>query len=106
VNFLAIIFLNLVISNWRVFAYLANCHTTDSLCLFCTILTSALLSVGHASTIEDTADNMIPHSRQISDPASPDDNRAVLLEVVVNPRYVSRNFFAIGQPDTGDLAQG
>jgi len=79
---------------------------TDSLCFLRTVFASALLSIGHSGTVENTTDNMIPNTRQVSDPAASDDNRAVLLEIVVNPWYISRNFFAVGQSDTSDFTQG
>jgi hypothetical protein len=47
---------------------------------------------------------MISNTRQISDPAPADYNRAVLLEVVVDAGYVSGNFFAAGESNTGNFS--
>jgi hypothetical protein len=47
---------------------------------------------------------MIPNARQVPDATSANYNCAVLLEVVVNTRYVSCNFLAVGEPDAGDLS--
>jgi len=71
---------------------------------FRTILTSALFAPAHACTIKYTTDNMIPNARQIPDSSSANYNCAVLLEVVVNARYVSCNFLAAGKPDSGDFS--
>jgi len=92
--------------DWREITHLAGYPITDSLCFLRTVLASALLSIGHSGTVENTTNNMIPNARKVSDSTSPDDDRAVLLEIMVNPRYVSCNFFAVGQSDTGDFPQG
>ena len=73
-------------------------------CLFSTILTSALFTTSNAGTVKYTTDNMIPNARQIPDSASANYNRAVLLKVVVNTRYVSCNFLAAGESDPGDFS--
>jgi hypothetical protein len=63
---------------------------------FSTILTPALFAIGNAGTIKYAADNMIPNTRQIPDPAATNHNRAVLLQIVVDTWYVGRNFLAVG----------
>ena len=78
---------------------------TSLLCFFCAIFTSALFAISHAGTIKDASDDVIPHTGQVPNAPSANDNRAVLLQVVVNARYVSGNFFAVGQSYTGDLSQ-
>jgi len=71
----------------------------------CTIFTSALFAIGHAGTVKDASYDMIADAWQVSDPTAPNYNSAVLLEVVVNARYVSCNFLAVGESDTSDLSQ-
>jgi len=73
---------------------------------FCTVFTSALFAISHAGTVKHTSDDMISNARQIPDPASSNNNRTVLLQVVINARYVSCNFLAVGQPDTSNFSQG
>src|SRR4030042_3700476 len=72
---------------------------------FCSIFTSALFAVGHTGTVKHAANNMIPNARQIPYSASANCNGAVLLQVVVDTRYVSCNFLAVSQSDTGDFSQ-
>lgn len=84
-------------------------RTTQYKVLFCflrTVFTSALLSIGHTGTVENTTDNMIADTRQVSDSASPNDHRAVFLEIVINSGYISCNLFAVGQSDTSYFTQG
>jgi len=93
-------------ADWRVITRLAGYPITDSLCFLRTVFASALLSIGHSGTVENTTDNMIPNTWKVPDSTSPDDDRAVFLEIMVNPGYVSCNFFTVGQSDTGDFPQG
>ena len=72
---------------------------------FCPVFTSTLLASGHAGTVKHTTNDMIPNARQIPDSASANYNCAVLLQVVVDTRYVSCNFLGIGQSDTSDFSQ-
>jgi hypothetical protein len=78
--------------------------THQLLCFFCPIFTSALFSISHAGTVEHTTDDMISYSRQVPDSATANSNSAVFLKVVVDARYVSCNFFAVGQSDTCDFS--
>jgi hypothetical protein len=72
----------------------------------CTIFTSAPFTVSDTGTIKDAANDMVPHAGQVADTASANQNCAMLLEIVVDARYVSREFLAIGQSNAGNFSQG
>jgi hypothetical protein len=84
----------------------ANYHLliTKSLRSFCTVFTSAPLTAGYAGTIQNAANDVIAHTRQISDAASTNHDHAVLLKVVVDARDVSGNFLAVSQSNPGDFS--
>lgn len=77
--------------------------TANSLRSLCSVFTSALFSIGHSGTVEDASNNVIAHARQVPDAASTDNDRAVLLKVMIDTRYIGCNFFAVRQPDTSNL---
>jgi hypothetical protein len=71
---------------------------------FCAVFTSAPFATGYAGTIQNTANYMIADARQIPDAASANQNRAVLLQVVVDARDVSGYFLAVSQSNAGDFS--
>jgi hypothetical protein len=71
---------------------------------FCAVFTSALFATGYAGTIQNAANYMIADARQIPDAASANQNRAVLLQVVVDARDVSGYFLAVSQSNAGDFS--
>src|SRR5262249_472192 len=70
-----------------------------------TVLGAGLLAVRDALGIEDAADDMVAHARQVADPAAADQHDGVLLEVVPFTGDVSGDLHAIGEAHAGDLAQ-
>src|SRR5262249_41837697 len=70
-----------------------------------TVLGASLLAVRDALGIEDAADDMVAHARQVADPAATDQHDGVLLEVVPFTGDVSGDLHAIGEAHAGDLAQ-
>src|SRR6185437_5828911 len=59
-----------------------------------------------AGGVERAADHFVPEARQVLDAAAADQHDRVLLQVVAFARDVGADLHAVGQPDTGDLAQG
>jgi hypothetical protein len=77
----------------------------DYTLLLCTVFASALLAIRNPGTVKNAANNMVANTRQVSNAAATNNNGAVLLQVVVNPRDVGRNLLAVGEPDTGYFPQ-
>src|SRR6266478_2886063 len=69
------------------------------------VLRTALLAVLDALGIEDAAENVVTHARQILDAAAADHDHRVLLKVMAFTRNVADDLEAIGQPYLGDLAK-
>ena len=76
-----------------------------SFTLFCTIFASALLAAGYASTIKNATDDVITNARQVPHPTATNQHRTMFLKVMINTRYVSGNFLAVGQSNTRNLPQ-
>src|SRR5215467_10029262 len=76
-----------------------------SLRSFGSVLRAALTPILHADRVEGAADDVVAHAGQALHPASPDEHDRVLLEVVTHPGDVRRHLDAVGQPDSGNLAQ-
>src|SRR5579872_7204017 len=64
-----------------------------------------LLPVVHAGRVQCAADDVIFHTRQILDPAAPDQHYRVLLEVVTFSWNICGYFSIITQSDTTNLAK-
>src|SRR5471030_1369421 len=69
------------------------------------VLRTALLTVLDALGIEDAAENMVAHARQILDAAAADHDHGVFLKVMAFTGNVADDFEAIGQAHLGDLAE-
>src|SRR5438270_10571312 len=69
------------------------------------VLGSALLAVLDALGIEDAAENVVAHARQILDAAAADHHHRVFLKVVAFARNVADDLEAVGQAHLGDLAK-
>src|ERR1700722_9769057 len=79
--------------------------TLGSLRTFRAVLRTALLTVLDALGIEDAAENVVAHARQILDAAATDHDHGVFLKVVAFTRNVTDDLEAIGQAHLGDLAE-
>ena len=84
---------------WGLFAGLASLGTLGA------VLGTALHTAGNALGVQSTADDVITHTRQVLDTAASDHNDRVLLQVMTDAGDIAPNLHAIGQTDTGDLAQ-
>src|SRR6195256_4626887 len=69
------------------------------------VLGTALLTVLDALRIEDAAENVVAHARQILDAAAADHDHGVFLKVVAFAGDVTDDFEAIGQAHLGDLTK-
>src|SRR3984957_11775790 len=69
------------------------------------ILRTALLAVLDALGIEDAAENVVAHARQILDAGARDQDHGVFLKVVTFTRNVADDFETVGQAHLGDLAE-
>jgi hypothetical protein len=93
---------------FAILVFLAASYSNRNNKLFtflCPVFASALPAVGDAGTIQHPANNMVTNARQIPHPSASYHYRAVFLQIMVNSRYISRNFFAVGQPNTRNLPQ-
>src|ERR1700676_4064788 len=69
------------------------------------ILRTALLAILDALGIEDAAENVVAHARQILDAAATDHDHGVFLKVVTFTRNVADDFETVGEAHLGDLAE-
>src|ERR1700754_1391581 len=69
------------------------------------VLRTALLAVLDALRIEDAAENVVAHARQILDAAAADHDHGVFLKVVALTRNVTDDFEAIGQAHLGHFTK-
>src|SRR5262249_15496019 len=69
------------------------------------VLRTALATVGDARGVERAADDVITNAGQVLDTAAADHDDRVLLKVVALARDVGGHFHAVGETDTGHLAQ-
>src|SRR5947209_8009291 len=70
------------------------------------VLRTALAAVFDALGIERAADYVVPHTRKVLDPASPDQDDRMLLQVVALARNVARHLEPVRQAHARHLAQG
>ena len=64
---------------------------------FGSVFGAALLSVLNAYGVQGATDDMIPNSRKVFHPSSPNEDNGVFLEVMANPWDISGYFDSIGQ---------
>src|SRR3984893_16918991 len=69
------------------------------------VFRAALLAVLDALGVENGAQDVVAHPRQVLDAAAADHHHRVLLKVVAFPRDVADDLEAVGQAHLGDLAQ-
>ncbi len=69
------------------------------------IFRSALLAVGSPSRVQRSTNDVIAHSRKVSNPAASDKNNRVLLQIVADAGDIRRHFHAVGKPDPGHFTQ-
>src|ERR1019366_10082570 len=69
------------------------------------VLRTALLAVLDALGIEDAAEDVVAHARQILDAAAADHDHGVFLKVMAFTGNVADDFETIGQAHLGDLAE-
>src|SRR5690606_24742783 len=70
------------------------------------VLGAALLAVLHAGGVQGAADDVVAHAREVLHTTATDHHHRVLLEVVTHAGDVGRHLDAVGQADTGHLAEG
>lgn len=70
-----------------------------------TVPTTGLLSVFYSQCILGSSDDLVSHTGKITDSTSPNQHDGVFLQVVPFARDINRDLFAIGKPDTTDLAK-
>src|SRR6266446_4626932 len=88
------------------FARLAGMTATRSLRPFCSVDGTALFAVLDALGIEDAAQDVIAHARQVLDAAAADQHHRMFLQVVAFARDVAHHLVAVGETNLGDFAQG
>src|SRR5438270_7469385 len=69
------------------------------------VFRTALAAVFDPLGVERAADDVIPHTRKILDPAAPDQDDRMLLQVVALARNVARDLEPVGQAHARHLAQ-
>jgi hypothetical protein len=66
---------------------------------------SPLPSILHAFGIQGTTDEVVADARKVLDPAAPDEDDRVLLQVMADSGDIARDFDIIGQTDSSHLAE-
>src|SRR5919106_1206273 len=69
------------------------------------VLGPAPPAVGHSGRVERGPDDLVPHPRDVSDPAPPDEHDGVLLEVVADAGDVRGDLGAAGEANPGNLPE-
>src|SRR5271157_60802 len=69
------------------------------------VLRTALVPVGHASRIEGSPHDVVPHTRQILHAPTPHQHHGVLLQRVAYAGNVRVHFASVGEPDARHLAK-
>src|SRR4051794_10576900 len=82
-----------------------TCSALRSLRTLRAVLGTALLTVLDALGIEDAAENVVAHARQILDAAAADHDHGVFLKVVAFAGDVTDDLEAIGQAHLGNLTK-
>src|SRR5262249_29158989 len=70
------------------------------------ILGARLLAFADTLAVEHAPDDVIPHARQVADPAAADQHDRVLLEVVPLAADVRGDLLAVGEPHPRHFPQG
>src|SRR6218665_3712707 len=81
----------------------AGKNVTELLRTLRTVLRTALLAVLDTLGIENAADDVVTHTRQVLDAAATDHHDGVFLQVVTFTRDVADDFEAVGEADLGNL---
>src|SRR5215469_3015449 len=76
-----------------------------SLRSFRPVLRSSLLAVGDAYGVERSANDVIPHPRQVFHTAAADHHNRVLLQVMADAGNIGGHFNSVGEPHARDFAQ-
>src|SRR5512145_434208 len=63
--------------------------------LFRPVLGTTLAAILDSDGIQGAPDNMVPHAREIFDPAASDHNHGVLLKIMTNTRNIRGHFNSI-----------
>src|SRR5207302_9819094 len=69
------------------------------------VLRAALLAIGDAGSVQRGPNDLVAVARQVLRRAAANQNDGVLLEVVALAGDVGADLGAVGQPDTGNLAE-
>src|SRR5688572_3226721 len=69
------------------------------------VLGAALVALGDADGVQRSTDDVIANTRKVLHTASANEHDRVLLEVVPDARDIGRDFDAVGETDTRDLAE-
>ena len=106
-------FFSINASNICTFSHLHICTVQDSveelllsgLGTLCTVLRTALCTVGNTGSIECTANDVVTNTRKVLYTTTADKHHGVLLEVVTFAGDVGRYFHAVDEADTANLTK-
>src|SRR5665648_88993 len=70
-----------------------------------TVFGAALLAISHTSGVEGRANDLVPDSWEVFDPAAPDENHRVLLEIMPDAGDVGGDLHPVRETHTRHLAQ-
>src|SRR6187551_2381355 len=70
------------------------------------VAATGLVALADAGGVEGAADDLVADAGQVLHPAAADEDDGVLLQVVALAGDVGGDLHPVGQPHTGDLAQG
>jgi hypothetical protein len=69
------------------------------------ILAASLLAVRHTGAIQNATNYVIPNAGEVSDATAADENRTMLLKIVVDAGDIGSHLLAVGEPDPRDLTE-
>jgi len=72
---------------------------------FSAVLGTGLFPVGNPGSIQAATNGVVTNTRQVLDPAAPDQDHGVFLQVVTFTTDVRTDFIAVGQAYTTNLTQ-
>src|SRR5512139_788356 len=70
------------------------------------VFRSALSPVANAGTVQGSSQYVISHAGKVFDPAPPDENDRMLLQVVSHAGDVGRHLHGVGKPHPGNFPEG
>ena len=73
---------------------------------FCPIFGTGLHPVGHAGSVQGSADDMVSGTGKVLHTAATDKDYAVFLKIVAYARNIAGYFYSVRQPHTSDFPQG